>query len=176
VGLDGRRRRANLGAAREKGKRIYWHESLVRLARPDVEILATVEISTGSLDLCSALIQEPLNRKPLQFNYIAGFAISIRFWHCACSKAVKPNKGNDEQDQLHLSENTMRSELVFTAMTHVSNRFLLSMVAARAARKLHRPNTRIQETVNDVLVRLRHEDPIARVSNTGNAQPFSRAA
>jgi hypothetical protein len=70
----------------------------------------------------------------------------------------------------------MRSELVFTAMTHVSNRFLLSMVAARAARKLHRPNTRIQETVNDVLVRLRHEDPIARVSNTGNVQPFRRAA
>jgi hypothetical protein len=70
----------------------------------------------------------------------------------------------------------MRSALVFSAMTHVSNRFLLTMVAARAARKLHRPNTRIQETVNDVLVRLRHEDPIARVSNTGNAQPFRRAA
>jgi hypothetical protein len=70
----------------------------------------------------------------------------------------------------------MRSALVFSAMTHVSNRFLLTMVAARAARKLHRPNTRIQETVNDVLVRLRHEDPIARVSNASNAQPFRRAA
>lgn len=70
----------------------------------------------------------------------------------------------------------MRSELVFGAMTHVSNRFLLTKLAARAIRKLHRPNTRIQETMNDVLVRFRHADPVAGVSDTGRAQPFRRAA
>lgn len=70
----------------------------------------------------------------------------------------------------------MRSELVFGAMTHVSNRFLLTKLAARAIRKLHRPNTRIQETMNDVLVRFRHADPIAGVPDTGRVQPFRRAA
>jgi hypothetical protein len=60
----------------------------------------------------------------------------------------------------------MRSELVFDAMANISNRFLLTMLAANATRKLHRPNTRIQETANDVLVRLGHTKPIE------NAQPI----
>jgi hypothetical protein len=70
----------------------------------------------------------------------------------------------------------MRSELVFGAMTHVSNRFLLTKLAARAIRKLHRPNTRIQETMNDVLVRFRHVDPKEDAPGTGRVQPFRRAA
>ena len=70
----------------------------------------------------------------------------------------------------------MRSELVFSATTHVSNRFLLTKLAARAARKLHKPNTRIQETLNDVLVRFSHANPIAGMPNTGNVQPLRRAA
>lgn len=70
----------------------------------------------------------------------------------------------------------MRSELVFGAMSQVSNRFLLTMFAAKATRKLHRPNTRVQETVNDVLGRLSHADPIARVPDIGDLQPFRRAA
>ena len=69
----------------------------------------------------------------------------------------------------------MRSELVFGAMTHVSNRFLLTKLAARAIRQLHRPNTRIQETMNDVLVRFRHADPRACVPDT-RMRPFRRAA
>jgi hypothetical protein len=36
----------------------------------------------------------------------------------------------------------MRSELVFVAMAHVSNRLLLTKLAAMATRKLPRPNTR----------------------------------
>jgi hypothetical protein len=70
----------------------------------------------------------------------------------------------------------MRSELVFGAMTHVSNRFLLTKLAARATRTLHKPNTRIQETLNDVLERFSHTDPIAAVPDTGNMQPLRRAA
>jgi hypothetical protein len=70
----------------------------------------------------------------------------------------------------------MRSERVFGATTYGSNRFLLSMLAARAARKLHRPNSRIQETINDVLARLCHGDPIASVPDTGSAQQYRRAA
>lgn len=55
----------------------------------------------------------------------------------------------------------MRSELVFGAMTYVPNRFLLTMVASRAVRKLHRPNTRIQNTANNVLLRFSRANPVA---------------
>jgi hypothetical protein len=61
----------------------------------------------------------------------------------------------------------MRSELVFGAMTYVSNRFLLTRVAATATRKLHRPNTRIQDTANEVFGRFRHANPLPVVSCIG---------
>ena len=73
-------------------------------------------------------------------------------------------------------EDTMRSELVFGVMTHVSNRFLLARVAATAARKLHRPNTRIQDTANEVVGRFRHVNPLPVVSCIGNLeQPLAVA-
>ena len=55
----------------------------------------------------------------------------------------------------------MRSELVFGAMAHVPNRFLLTKLASKAVRKLHRPNTRIQGTANDVFLRFKHANPMA---------------
>ena len=55
----------------------------------------------------------------------------------------------------------MRSDLVFGATAYVSNRFLLTKLAAKATRKLHRPNTRIQETMNDVFVRFGRANPMA---------------
>jgi hypothetical protein len=68
----------------------------------------------------------------------------------------------------------MRSDLVFGAMTHVSNRFLLTGVAANATRKFHRPNTRIQDTANEVFECFRHVNPLAVVFYSGNLQPFPR--
>ena len=70
----------------------------------------------------------------------------------------------------------MRSELVFGAMTYVSNRFLLTRVAAKATRKLHRPNTRIEDTANEVFERFRHANPLAVVSCNRNLQPFPHSA
>lgn len=55
----------------------------------------------------------------------------------------------------------MRSELIFGALTHVSNRYELCQLASKATRKLHKPNTRLQDTMNDVLVRFRDSDPVA---------------
>src|SRR5580692_1387544 len=55
----------------------------------------------------------------------------------------------------------MRSDLVFVATTHVPNRYLLCQVASRAARKLHRPGSRMQDTANQVLTRVSLENPIA---------------
>jgi len=70
----------------------------------------------------------------------------------------------------------MRSELVFEAMTHVSNRFLLAKVASKATRKLHRPNSRIQETMNDVFVRFSYANPIASARHPETGHLFHRAA
>ena len=70
----------------------------------------------------------------------------------------------------------MRSDLVFGAMTHVSNRFLLTRVAAHATRKLHRPNTRIEDTANEVFERFRKANPLAAVSYGSNLQPFPHTA
>ncbi len=53
----------------------------------------------------------------------------------------------------------MRSDLVFGALSHVKNRYQLCQLASRATRKLHKPNTRVQETMNDVLVRFEQSNP-----------------
>ena len=53
----------------------------------------------------------------------------------------------------------MRLELVFGAMHHVRNRYLLVKLVAKAVRAFHRPNTRVAETTNDVLLRLGAAEP-----------------
>jgi hypothetical protein len=60
----------------------------------------------------------------------------------------------------------MRSELIFGAMTHVANRYLLTKLAAKATRKLHRPNTRIQDTTNDALMYFSRCSPLPTVRDT----------
>jgi hypothetical protein len=50
----------------------------------------------------------------------------------------------------------MRAELAFMALAHESNRYRLTRLVAKATRMLHRPNTRVQDTMNDIqVVRLR---------------------
>jgi hypothetical protein len=48
----------------------------------------------------------------------------------------------------------MRSDLVFEALHTLRNRYMLCQLASKATRKFHRPNTRIQETMNEVLERI----------------------
>jgi len=55
----------------------------------------------------------------------------------------------------------MRSELVSGALKQVSNRYLLTKLLATATRGFHRPGTRIQDTMNDVLVRFNWSNPMA---------------
>lgn len=64
----------------------------------------------------------------------------------------------------------MRSQLIFGAMTHVKNRYELCQLASKAARKLHKPNTRLQDTMNDVLVRFRKSNPLGE-----NGSPVEQA-
>ena len=53
----------------------------------------------------------------------------------------------------------MRSDLVFGALSHLSNRYQLCQLASKATRKLHKPNTRLQDTTNEVLVRFHSSNP-----------------
>jgi hypothetical protein len=63
----------------------------------------------------------------------------------------------------------MRSDLVFGALSHVSNRYQLCQLASKATRKLHKPNTRLQDTTNEVLGRFQSTNP-------GISAPFEAAA
>ena len=54
----------------------------------------------------------------------------------------------------------MRSDLIFGALTHVNNRYQLCQLAAKATRKLHKPNTRLQDTTNEVLDRFKDTVPM----------------
>ena len=60
----------------------------------------------------------------------------------------------------------MRSDLIFGALSHVTNRYQLCQLAFKATRKLHKPNTRLQDTANEVFVRFRHESPVSPSANT----------
>jgi hypothetical protein len=60
----------------------------------------------------------------------------------------------------------MRSDLVFGALSHVSNRYQLCQLASKATRKLHKPSTRLQDTTNEVLGRF-------QTTNPGSPAPFA---
>ena len=55
----------------------------------------------------------------------------------------------------------MRSDLIYGALKHISNRYQLCQLASKATRKLHKPHTRLQDTTNEVLVRFHQTSPIA---------------
>jgi hypothetical protein len=63
----------------------------------------------------------------------------------------------------------MRSDLVFGALSHVSNRYQLCQLASKATRKLHKPNSRLQDTANAVLNRF-------HTANPGSLAPVAAAA
>jgi hypothetical protein len=63
-------------------------------------------------------------------------------------------------------EETMRSELIFMAVTRESNRYRLARLAAKATRILHWPNTRIQDTMNDALQQLARSPGIAEIEQS----------
>jgi hypothetical protein len=64
----------------------------------------------------------------------------------------------------------MRSNLVFGALSHVSNRYQLCQLASKATRKLHKPNTRVQDTTNEVLSRFHTTHPGTTGAPTPSAE------
>jgi len=72
----------------------------------------------------------------------------------------------------------MRSDLIFGALTHVNNRYQLCQLASKATRKLHKPNTRLQDTTNEVLDRFKDSTPmgVTREEPVETVAPVRRAA
>jgi hypothetical protein len=70
----------------------------------------------------------------------------------------------------------MRSNKVFEALQTVQNRYMLCQLASKATRRFHKPNTRIQETTNDVLNRISGEDRARVLSEPANASEAQRRA
>ena len=68
----------------------------------------------------------------------------------------------------------MRSDLIFGALAHVTNRYQLCQLASKATRKLHKPNTRLQDTTNDVLIRFRQTIPSAVSSDALEASQIQQ--
>jgi hypothetical protein len=62
----------------------------------------------------------------------------------------------------------------------VNNRYELCQLASKATRKLHRPNTRLQDTTNEVLDRFRDNVPMnvqsARATSATNGRRAAAAA
>jgi hypothetical protein len=66
----------------------------------------------------------------------------------AVADGTKPVSSSKEIDKMK------RSDRVFDALHTFRNRYMLCQLASKATRKFHKPNTRIQETMNEVLDRI----------------------
>ncbi len=60
----------------------------------------------------------------------------------------------------------MRSNLVYGAVAPVQNRYMLCQLVSKATRKFHRPATRVQDTMNNVLERFSHAGTTEQVMET----------
>lgn len=72
----------------------------------------------------------------------------------------------------------MRSHLIYGALTPVQNRYMLCQLVSKATRKFHRPATRVQETMNDVLKQFAEAKAAEKVmaENAALAQAQRKAA
>ncbi len=70
----------------------------------------------------------------------------------------------------------MRSDLVYPAVRNLPNRYLLCQVASKATRKFHRPNTRVQDTMNQILAKFGQAELQGLVSATPALARLERQA
>jgi hypothetical protein len=57
----------------------------------------------------------------------------------------------------------MRSDLVFEALVHTSNRYELCKLVSKASRECHGPRTRLEDTTSDVLVLVGRTTPAGKI-------------
>lgn len=68
----------------------------------------------------------------------------------------------------------MRSDLIYDSLGTVQNRYMLCQLVSKATRKFHRPNTRIQETMNEVLTRVGRAPETKRVMEWQTVAEFEQ--
>lgn len=69
-----------------------------------------------------------------------------------------------------------RSDRVFDALHTLRNRYMLCQLASKATRKFHKPNTRIQETMNEVLERIATSEKQSILAEPENVNEAQRRA
>jgi hypothetical protein len=94
----------------------------------------------------------------------------VRF--CHAGKAVRKNKLVLIQE----GDFIMRSDRVFDALHTLRNRYMLCQLASKATRKFHKPNTRIQETMNEVLDKIASSERQTVLSEPENFAEAQRRA
>jgi hypothetical protein len=67
----------------------------------------------------------------------------------------------------------VRADLTLMALARESNRYLLTRLIAKATRKLHRPKTRLQDTMNDAFERFGSK-PRTNPPCCGSGEQFAR--
>ncbi len=75
--------------------------------------------------------------------------MAVRPEKCPLRRATEGVHHRQQENQV-----PMRSKLVFNALHTLRNRYMLCQLASKATRRFHRPNTRIQETMNEVMERI----------------------
>ncbi len=70
----------------------------------------------------------------------------------------------------------MRSDKVFGAVHTLQNRYLLCQVASKATRKFHKPNTRVEDTTNEILNRICSNERDSVLAEPANASEAQRRA
>lgn len=71
----------------------------------------------------------------------------------------------------------MRSDIIYDAITTVKNRYTLCQLASKATRRFHRPSTRMQDTMNEVLSNIGQKEPQMLMEHPENfIEPERRAA
>jgi hypothetical protein len=70
----------------------------------------------------------------------------------------------------------MRSELIFRAVAHEPNRYRLVKLLAKGTRGMHRPYTRLQDTMNEVLQRFGRSPGVAVQMLSSTEEQDRRAA
>lgn len=70
----------------------------------------------------------------------------------------------------------IRSNKIFEALQTVQNRYMLCQLTSKATRRFHKPNTRIQETTNDVLNRISGVETTKLIVEPANATEGQRRA
>ena len=70
----------------------------------------------------------------------------------------------------------IRSKMVFQSLHTLQNRYMLCQLASKATRRFHRPNTRIQDTMNEVLGRIADADREQVLTEPENVAEAQRKA